>query len=98
LARRVSLSRATFSKRFTRLVGRPPLAYLTWWRMTLAARFLQDGDRILANIAERVGYTSQYAFATTFKRHHGVPPGRYRRALLDRAGRPGASTPEDQAL
>lgn len=84
LATKVGMSRATFSKRFTRLVGRPPLEYLTWWRMTLAARLLQDGDRVLADIAGQVGYGSPYAFANTFKRHHGVPPGRYRRALLDR--------------
>ena len=85
LAARVGLSRATFAKRFTRLVGRPPLAYVTWWRMTLAARLLHDGDRIIASIAEQVGYASPYAFASAFKRHHGLAPGRYRRTLLDRA-------------
>ncbi|MFI6316504.1 hypothetical protein ACIBG8_03245 [Nonomuraea sp. NPDC050556] len=26
------LSRASFARRFTAIAGRPPLAYLTWWR------------------------------------------------------------------
>ena len=37
LGQRAGLSRAAFARRFTELVGQPPLAYLTWWRMTLAA-------------------------------------------------------------
>lgn len=78
LGDKVGLSRATFSKRFSQLVGRPPLSYLTWWRMTLAAKLLQDGDRSLADVARAVGYSSPYAFTAAFKREHGVAPGRYR--------------------
>ena len=47
------LSRAAFARRFTVLVGQPPLAYLTWWRMTLAARDLRDGGEPLSAIAKR---------------------------------------------
>lgn len=79
LARRVGLSRATFAKRFTELTGRAPLAYLTWWRMILAAGLLRDTDRLLGDIGNAVGYSSGYAFANAFKRAHGVAPGRYRR-------------------
>lgn len=78
LAAKVGLSRATFAKRFAQLTGLPPLAYLTWWRMNLAAGLLRDTDRLLADIADAVGYTSTYAFANAFKRAHGVAPGRYR--------------------
>lgn len=77
----VGLSRATFAKRFTELTGSAPLAYLTWWRMTLAAGLLRDTDRLLHDIADAVGYSSGYAFATAFKRAHGVAPGRYRRRV-----------------
>jgi AraC-like DNA-binding protein len=77
------LSRATFARRFTTLAGRPPLTYLTWWRMTLAARLLRSSDMTLADVASRVGYTSEFAFAIAFKRHYGQPPGRYRRAEHD---------------
>ena len=35
-------------------------------------------DTTLAEIADRVGYSSVYAFATAFRRHHGESPGRWR--------------------
>lgn len=78
LGAKAGLSRAAFSRRFTSLVGRPPLGYLTWWRMTLAAQLLRDNDKPVQAIAQRTGYTSEYAFAKAFKREHGVAPGRYR--------------------
>ncbi|MEU5031665.1 AraC family transcriptional regulator [Streptomyces milbemycinicus] len=72
------LSRAAFARRFTTLVGQPPLSYLTWWRMTAAARILRDSDAPLKTVANRVGYTSEFAFSTVFKREHGLTPGAYR--------------------
>src|SRR5438034_6882771 len=42
LAARGAMSRSTFAQRFTAMVGQPPLAYLTWWRMTIAGRLLQE--------------------------------------------------------
>jgi AraC-like DNA-binding protein len=80
LGRHAGLSRAAFARRFTTLVGQPPLAYLTWWRMTIAARLLRDSDAPLSAIARKVGYTSEFALAHAFKREHGLPPGGYRRA------------------
>nr|PZN46239.1 MAG: hypothetical protein DIU60_07610 [Actinomycetota bacterium] len=80
LGRRAGLSRAAFARRFTRLVGRPPLAYLTWWRLTLAARLLRGGDAPVHTVARQVGYASPYAFTHAFKRQYGVPPGAYRTA------------------
>ncbi|MGP3988527.1 AraC family transcriptional regulator [Streptomyces sp. 3N207] len=74
------LSRAAFARRFTTLVGRPPLAYLTWWRMTCAGRLLRTTEAPLRSIAERTGYTSEFAFAKAFKREYGMSPGHYRRA------------------
>lgn len=85
LATTTGLSRAPFAKRFTALVGRPPLTYLTWWRMTTAARLLRDTDAPLATIATRVGYTSEFAFAAAFKRTHHTAPGHYRRTLRNPA-------------
>lgn len=80
LAAQAGLSRAPFARRFTALLGQPPLTYLTWWRMTTAARLLQESDAPLSAIAAKVGYTSEFAFANAFKRQHGTAPGRYRRA------------------
>ncbi|GLY77864.1 AraC family transcriptional regulator [Actinoallomurus iriomotensis] len=79
LGARAGMSRAAFSRRFTALVGRPPLAYLTWWRMTTAAGLLRDSDLPLSAVATRVGYGSEFAFANAFKRAFGVAPGRYRK-------------------
>ncbi|MGW5456291.1 AraC family transcriptional regulator [Nocardia sp. NPDC003979] len=78
LGARAGLSRAAFAKRFTTLLGEPPLAYLTRWRMLTAARLLRETDHPLATIAGRTGYSSEYAFGKAFKREYGVAPGRYR--------------------
>ncbi|MFJ2392308.1 AraC family transcriptional regulator [Streptomyces sp. NPDC087843] len=72
------LSRAAFARRFTTLVGRPPLAYLTWWRMTTAGRLLRTDGTPLRLVARRTGYASEFAFAKAFKREYGVAPGQYR--------------------
>lgn len=79
LADRARLSRAAFSKRFTALAGQPPLTYLTWWRLAVAARMLRESDAQLGEVATRVGYTSEFALANAFKREYGLAPGRYRR-------------------
>ncbi|WP_433652575.1 AraC family transcriptional regulator [Micromonospora zamorensis] len=80
LAAEAGLSRAPFARRFTTLVGQPPLSYLTWWRMTTASRLLQESNAPLSAVARRIGYTSEFAFANAFKRQYGTAPGRYRRA------------------
>ncbi|MGW1912430.1 AraC family transcriptional regulator [Streptomyces sp. NPDC002076] len=76
------LSRAAFARRFTALVGEPPLTYLTWWRMTTAGRLLRSDDLSLRQIADRTGYTSEFAFAKAFKREYGMAPGQYRRGAV----------------
>ena len=78
LAAEASLSRATFARRFTRMLGLAPLAYVTDWRMALAREQLRGGDAGLAAIARSLGYASEFSFAAAFKRHHGVAPGRWR--------------------
>jgi AraC-like DNA-binding protein len=78
LAAEASLSRATFARRFTQLLGLGPLGYVTDWRMGLAREQLRTGDASLAAIARSLGYGSEFSFAAAFKRHHGVAPGRWR--------------------
>jgi AraC-like DNA-binding protein len=84
LAREANLSRATLIRRFRALVGEPPLAYLTRWRMELAARNLRETDDPVGSIAHRVGYESEFAFSRAFSRLRGRPPGRYRAAARER--------------
>jgi AraC-like DNA-binding protein len=74
------MSRSAFASRFARLVGEPPLAYVTRWRMQKAAGLLRQSSATLADIAERVGYDSEAAFSKAFKRAVGTAPGAYRRA------------------
>jgi AraC-like DNA-binding protein len=78
LAAEVGLSRAAFTRRFTTCVGEPPLAYLTRWRLALAARRLRDSDDSLAVIARDIGYSSEFTFSRAFTRSYHKPPGRYR--------------------
>ncbi|WP_406201749.1 AraC family transcriptional regulator [Kitasatospora sp. NBC_01560] len=83
LAGRVGLSRAAFARRFSALVGEPPMAYLTRWRLTTAARLLRESEAPLTTIAARAGYGSEYAFAKAFKREYGQAPGGYRRGTRE---------------
>ncbi len=62
------------------------MAYLTWWRLTLAATLLRDTSDTLATIAGRVGYGSPYALSHAFEREFGIAPGRYRAEAVDRSG------------
>lgn len=80
LAGRAGVSRATLAKRFTDLVGEPPLTYLTAWRMTLAADLLVEDDAAtIAEVARTVGYADAFSFSAAFKRTRGVSPSEYRR-------------------
>jgi AraC-like DNA-binding protein len=78
LADELAVSRATLSRRFLTGTGQSPGAYLTNWRMDLAARRLRDTDDTLETVARSVGYTSVYAFSRAFSRARSQPPGRYR--------------------
>jgi AraC-like DNA-binding protein len=79
LAESVGMSRSRFAARFSALVGEPPLAYLSRWRLETAAGHLQDGALALGEIAARVGYESDAAFSKAFRRRFGMPPGAWRR-------------------
>ena len=74
LAAHVGMSRSAFAALFRCRVGRPPLDYLTHWRLTLARRLLEQQGADTAAIAERVGYASQSAFSHAFKRAFGHSP------------------------
>jgi AraC-like DNA-binding protein len=79
LASRATMSRTAFAQRFRALVGQTPVSYLATWRMQKAAYLLEMGTLSIAQIAERVGYASELAFAKAFRRLIGTPPGEYAR-------------------
>lgn len=93
LAAQARVSRPTLARRFTALVGRPPMAYLTWWRLILAATQLRDTQDTLETIAGRVGYGSPYALSHAFAREFGITPGRYRAQAAKRSARPAGPAP-----
>lgn len=78
LAAEALLSHSAFAERFTGLVGLSPIAYLTAWRMQVAAQALRESRRSIAQIAASVGYESEATFGRAFKREMGMAPGRYR--------------------
>lgn len=80
LAGTAGMSRTVFAKRFRERVGDTPLAYVARWRMMLAAERLAAGRETLAQIARAVGYGSENAFNTAFRRVMGVAPRRYGRS------------------
>jgi AraC-like DNA-binding protein len=80
LAENVGVSRTALVDRFAKFLSEPPMAYLTRWRLQLAAQALTTTSRGVADIAAEVGYESEAAFNRAFKRHFGTPPARYRRA------------------
>lgn len=82
LSAQAGLSRTVLAERFQRLLGEPPLRYLTRWRLALAARQLRETQEPLVRIAERVGYDSEAAFNRAFKREFGMPPASWRRKSL----------------
>lgn len=80
LADRARVSRSTLAKRFAEVMGEPPLAYLTRWRMTLAAEMLVERSSVtVADVARSVGYSDPFGFSAAFKRVRGVNPSEYRR-------------------
>jgi len=83
LARSAAMSRTSFAERFRTVAGVPPLTYLNRWRMLLAQRALRDGDTRVGSLASDLGYASESAFSTAFKREVGESPLRYRHRVRD---------------
>lgn len=93
LAAAVSCSRAAFARRFTEQVGEPPIAFLTGWRLALAADLLRSSRATIASVARQVGYSTPFALSSAFKRAYGVSPNTHRRAALASGGDPVAMDP-----
>jgi AraC-like DNA-binding protein len=92
LAMDVGLSRSALVERFTRYLSVPPMAYLTGWRLRLAAQALTSTPKGVADIAADVGYESEAAFNRAFRRVFEMPPARYRRHSRDPVTSPGSPT------
>ncbi|MDF5751553.1 AraC family transcriptional regulator [Spongiactinospora sp. TRM90649] len=82
LAATANVSRTTFARRFTEIMGEPPLTYLTEWRMALAADMLAERASTVAAVARRVGYSDAFGFSAAFKRTRGMSPSAYRASAV----------------
>ncbi|MEU4347287.1 AraC family transcriptional regulator [Streptomyces sp. NPDC023838] len=78
LAAKCGVSRAQLARRFGELVGEPPMAYLTGWRLSLAADLLRESDLTVEAIARQVGYGGAFALSAAFKRVRGISPQEHR--------------------
>jgi AraC-like DNA-binding protein len=78
LAHEAAVSRSLLDERFRQLLGRPPIRYLTEWRIHLAEEMLVRTDLTVAAIARRVGYDSEEAFSRAFKRARDLSPSHWR--------------------
>jgi len=92
LARQAGLSRSALAEHFTRLLGEPPITYLTKWRLCLAAQALATTAHEVRAIAKDAGYESAGAFSHAFKRAFGKPPTRWRRTQRKARDRKGSDT------
>jgi len=88
LAKQAALSRSAFFERFSRTVGVAPMAYLLAWRMALAKQLLRRDGAAMADVAERVGYSSASTFSVAFTRHVGRPPTQYAREQVASSNTP----------
>ncbi|WP_338931727.1 AraC family transcriptional regulator [Streptomyces netropsis] len=86
LAEEAGVSRATFARRFSDLVGQPPMAYLTDWRLALAADLLARTEATVESIARQVGYRSAFGLSVAFNRVYGIRPSQHRAAAARTAG------------
>lgn len=78
LARLAGMSRARFTEHFRKVVGLPPVEYLTRWRIGLACRLLRKGLPVKV-VSAQTGYTSPPAFTRAFTEHVGMSPRRWLR-------------------
>jgi AraC-like DNA-binding protein len=78
LAKEGGVARTTLAGRFARLVGVPPLTYLTEWRMAVAADLLAESSATVGAVARRVGYADAFGFSAAFKRVQGMSPSECR--------------------
>ena len=85
LGRHVGLSRSALAERFSDVMGEPIFAFLTRWRLQVAAEFLLTTARPVETIAHEAGYESAGAFSVAFKRVFGKPPSIWRKKNRIRA-------------
>jgi AraC-like DNA-binding protein len=84
LARVAGLSSARLHARFVAECGQTPMDYIRSRRLHKAMSLLRHSALPIGEIASRVGYSSQSAFAAAVLREFGASPGKLRREAGDK--------------
>ena len=87
LAGIAGMSRSKFAKKFKVTTGTSPIEYLTRWRMLAASERLIATSDPVSVIAASLGYESESAFSTAFKRTVGQSPRSYAQRRVVRQSR-----------
>lgn len=78
----VGISSGHLGRLFKAETGKPPLEYLTEYRLEQGKKLLRDESRSLQNISEAIGYNDVHTFIRFFKKYEGITPGEYRKKIM----------------
>lgn len=78
IADKFELHSVYLSKLFKNKFGIGVLEYITKVRIDNSKKLLLETDMKIANVAQKVGYTSIHTFSRVFKSHTGMSPGAFR--------------------
>lgn len=78
-ARETTLSISQYFRRFTKLMGIAPNAFIIQRRIETACLLLHDSTMTIDQIADALGYRDVAFFSRQFKAKMGAPPSLYRR-------------------
>ena len=76
----VDMSEGHFCRIFKHYVKKTPVEYLNYYRITRAARLLEETGMKVLEVAMEVGFDNMSYFTGLFRRHMGMPPSKYRNA------------------
>ena len=77
MAAEAGMSRSTFADAFKAATGTTPAAYLTDWRLSLAATMVRSGQP-LKLVAAELGFASASSLSKAFKQRFGASPRKWR--------------------
>ncbi len=80
-AAHVGLDRSYFSEVFRDVAGQPPRDFLIRLRMEKACGFMRNAGLSIADISRSVGYDDPLLFSKVFRKHRGVSPRQFRKAM-----------------
>jgi AraC-like DNA-binding protein len=73
MAAMAGMSRSAFAAAFKDATGATPAAYLTDWRLSLAASMMRSG-RAVKLVAAELGFASASSLSKAFRQRMGVSP------------------------